>query len=191
MNAFINIFKQLFKDTFINTLSPRQSGRHFANVTFKCIFLNENIWIPIKISLRYVPKSPINNITALVQIMAWRRPGDKPLSEPMMVSLPTHICITRPQWVNIYVYKVLNVDKMFPKAIIKGTIYFCVIANLMTIFPKHISERKNLRFDLHLVLEKIWYMLHDQNHVSCSVANLKLLYKTDGIANTFALRFMV
>ena len=32
--------------------------------------------------------------------MAWRRPGDKPLSEAMMVSLLTHICITRPQWVN-------------------------------------------------------------------------------------------
>ena len=31
--------------------------------------------------------------------MAWRRPGDKPLSEPMMVSLPTHICVIRPQWV--------------------------------------------------------------------------------------------
>ena len=37
---------------------------------------------------------------ALVQIMAWRRPGDKPLSEPMLDSLPTHICVTRPQWVN-------------------------------------------------------------------------------------------
>ena len=36
----------------------------------------------------------------MVQIMAWRRPGDKPLSEPMMVSLPTHICVARPQWVN-------------------------------------------------------------------------------------------
>ena len=33
--------------------------------------------------------------------MAWRRPGDKPLSEPMMVRLPTHICVTRPQWVNL------------------------------------------------------------------------------------------
>ena len=31
--------------------------------------------------------------------MAWRRPGDKPLSEPMMVSLLTHLCVTRPQWV--------------------------------------------------------------------------------------------
>ena len=31
--------------------------------------------------------------------MAWRRPGDKLLSEPMMVNLLTHICVTRPQWV--------------------------------------------------------------------------------------------
>ena len=49
---------------------------------------------------KFVPKGPINNIPASVQIMAWRRPGDKPLSEPMMVGLTTHICVTRPQWVN-------------------------------------------------------------------------------------------
>ena len=42
----------------------------------------------------------INNIPALVQIMAWRSPGDKPLSEPMMISLQMYICIIRPQWVN-------------------------------------------------------------------------------------------
>ena len=48
----------------------------------------------------FVPKVRINNIPALVQIMAWRRPGDKSLSEPMMVSLLMHICVTRPQWVN-------------------------------------------------------------------------------------------
>ena len=84
----------------IYTLRPRQNGRHFADDIFKRIFLNENIWIPIKISLKFVPKGSINNIPALVQIMAWRRPGDKPLSEPMMVNLPTHICVTRPQWVN-------------------------------------------------------------------------------------------
>ena len=82
----------------INTLRPRQDGRHFADDIFKCIFLNKNVWIPIKISQKFVPKGAINNIPALVQIMAWRRPGDKPLSEPMMVSLLTHICITRPQW---------------------------------------------------------------------------------------------
>ena len=42
----------------------------------------------------------MNNISALVQIMAWRWSGDKPLSEPIMVSLVAHICVTRPQWVN-------------------------------------------------------------------------------------------
>ena len=83
----------------LNTLRPRQNGRHFADDIFRCIFLNENVWIPIKISLKFVPKGRINNIPSLVQIMAWRRPGDKPLSEPMMVSSLTHICVTRPQWV--------------------------------------------------------------------------------------------
>ena len=82
-----------------NTLRPRQNGRHFADDTFKHIFLNENVRISIKFSLKFVPEGPIDNIPALVQIMAWRRPGDKSLSEPMMVRLPTHICVTRPQWV--------------------------------------------------------------------------------------------
>ena len=86
---------------WVNTLRLGQNGRHFADDTFKCIFLNENVWIPIKISLKFVPKGPINNIPALDQIMAWRRPGDKPLSEPIMVRLATHICVTRPQWVKL------------------------------------------------------------------------------------------
>ena len=81
----------------INTLRPRQDGRHFPDDILKWIFLNENLWISIEISLKFVPKDTINNIPALVQIMAWRRPGDKPLSEPMMVNLLTHICVTRPQ----------------------------------------------------------------------------------------------
>ena len=83
----------------INTSRPRQNGRHFPDDIFKCIFLNENVCISIEISLMFVPKGPINNIPALVQIMAWRRPGDKPLSEPTLVCLLTHICVTRPQWV--------------------------------------------------------------------------------------------
>ena len=87
----------------LNTLRPRQNGRHFAEDIFKCILLNENVWITIKNSLKFLPKGPINNIPALVQIMAWRRPGDKPLSEPMLVSLPMHICVTLPQWVKILI----------------------------------------------------------------------------------------
>ena len=82
---------------WLNTLRPRRN-EHFADDIFKRIFFNENVWISIKISLKSVPKGPINNIPALVQIMAWRRPGDKPLSEAMMINLPTHICVSRPQW---------------------------------------------------------------------------------------------
>ena len=84
----------------VNTSRPRQNGRHFPDDNLKRIFLNENVWISIKISLKIVPRGPINNIPELVQIMAWRRPGDKPLSEPMMVSLLSHTCVTRLQWFN-------------------------------------------------------------------------------------------
>ena len=83
----------------LSTLRPKQNGRHFPDDIFKWIFLNENIWILLRISLKFVPRVRINNIPALVQIMAWHRPGDKPFSEPMMISLLTHICVTRPQWV--------------------------------------------------------------------------------------------
>ena len=89
---------------WFNPLRPRQNGRHFTNDIFNSIFLTENVWTPTKISLKFVPKGLINNIPALVQIMAWRRPGDKPLSEPTMVIVLTHICITRPQWVNCSLY---------------------------------------------------------------------------------------
>ena len=54
----------------------------------------------MKISKKFVPKGPIYNIPWLVQIMIGRRPGAKPISEPMMVSLLTHICVTQPKWVN-------------------------------------------------------------------------------------------
>ena len=84
----------------VNTLKPRQNGHHFPGDIFKCIFLNENVWIWILLSLKFVSKGPINNIPALVQIMAWHLPSDNPLSEPMLVILLMHICVTWPQWVN-------------------------------------------------------------------------------------------
>ena len=74
-------FLFLFLACRLNTLSARQNGRHFADGTFKRIFFNENVRISIEISLKFVPKGPIDNIPGLVQIMAWRRSGDKPLSE--------------------------------------------------------------------------------------------------------------
>ena len=83
----------------VNTLRPRQNSLHFPDDIFKCIFLNENVRISLKISLKFVPTVRINNYLTLAQIMAWHHPGNNPQSEAMMVSLPTHICITRPQWV--------------------------------------------------------------------------------------------
>ena len=75
----------------LKTWRLRQNGHHFADDIFKWIFFNENIWISIQISMEFVPKGPVNNIPALVQIMAWCQSGIKPLSEPMMVRLPTHL----------------------------------------------------------------------------------------------------
>ena len=94
----VSVHKTVVKHCF-NTLRPRRNEQHFADDIFNRIFFNENDWISIRISLKFVPQGPINNIPALVQTIAWRRPGDRPLSEPMIVSLLTHICVTRPQWV--------------------------------------------------------------------------------------------
>ena len=91
----------LNRNSSVDILRPRLNGRHIADDIFGWIFLNENVWISIIISLKFVAKDPINIMAALVQIMAWRLPGDKPLSEPMMVCLPTHICAAQPQWHNV------------------------------------------------------------------------------------------
>ena len=99
--VYCQSFKFMTLTQVFNSLRPRQNGRHFPDDTFKRIFLYENVRISIKISMKFVPKGPINNCPSLVQMMAWRRPGDKTLSEPMMVRLLTHMCVTRPQWVNV------------------------------------------------------------------------------------------
>ena len=70
----------------------------FPDDIFKCIFLTESVLTSIQISLKFVSKGPIYIIPALVQIMAWRRPGDKPLSEPMVDAVV--YWRTRTQWVN-------------------------------------------------------------------------------------------
>ena len=65
-------------------MNPEQNGRHPADVIFNCIFFNENPHILIPISLKYVPLCPIDNKSALDQVMAWHQTGAKPLPEPMM-----------------------------------------------------------------------------------------------------------
>ena len=72
-DSFYHQCVDILSDAVINTSRLRQNGRHFQDDIFKCIFLNEYIWISIKISLQFVPSGPINNIPALVQIGARRQ----------------------------------------------------------------------------------------------------------------------
>ena len=79
-------------------------GRDKMAAMFQTTFSNGFSWKKmfefwLKFHRSLFPRVQLTNIPALVQIMAWRRPGDKPLYEPMLVKLPTHICVTRPQWV--------------------------------------------------------------------------------------------
>ena len=67
---------------------PLDKMAAFSQTTCSNAFFNENIYISNKISLNYIPWGPIDNILALVQIIAWRRPGDKTLSEPMLTQFP-------------------------------------------------------------------------------------------------------
>ena len=64
--------------------------------------------------------------------MAWCRPGDKPLSEPMMVTLPTHICVARPQWVNTFERFILE---------IRGNILFFVFHYFVAVWRKDASGK--------------------------------------------------
>ena len=86
-----------FNDPGVNTWRPRQAGSHFPDDILEWIFLNENLWISIKFSLKFLPRRSFNNIPVMIQIMTWRPPDDKSISEPIMVSLLTHICVITTQ----------------------------------------------------------------------------------------------
>ena len=70
-HSLYTIYKVIYQLNCFNTLRPRQNGHHFPDNIFKYIFLNENVWISLMISLTFVPNIRANNIPALVQIMAW------------------------------------------------------------------------------------------------------------------------
>ena len=70
---------------WVTSSFPGQNGCHFTDNIFKCIFMNEKLCILIRISLRFVPEDPIDNKSALVQVMDWRWTGGKPLLEPMLI----------------------------------------------------------------------------------------------------------
>ena len=88
-------------------------------------------------------------MTTLVQIMAWRRPGDKPLSEPMVVSLLTHVCIIQPQLVKCqsctYTVITTTADALAPNSArpsagtvlsIKGDMMLSVSSAINTLRPR-------------------------------------------------------
>ena len=86
-NAFESNWKMAamwFKPQCVNTLRLKQNDQLLSDNTLKYIFMKENVWILIAISWKYVPWDRIVNKPSLAQIMAWRRRGDKPLSEPKM-----------------------------------------------------------------------------------------------------------
>ena len=56
-----------------------------ADDIFKWIF-NESV--SITISLKFVPKGPIDGKSGLVQVMDWRRTGEKPSPESMLTQFP-------------------------------------------------------------------------------------------------------
>ena len=80
---YLNLLPTVYD--YFNSLGPRQIGRHFPDDIFKYILLNENEYIAINISMKCFPMDVISNILALVEIIVWRHPGDKPLSQPVMV----------------------------------------------------------------------------------------------------------
>ena len=102
VTQIINFLYFWYHSTWLIHWSWDKMAGIFQTTFSDAFFFNEIVWILIKIALMFVPKGPINNIPALVQKMAWRRPGDKPLSEPMMVNLLMHICITRLQGGNTF-----------------------------------------------------------------------------------------
>ena len=79
-------FHSLFKASL-----PGQYGHHFTDDIFQYIFFSERFCILIQISLKFVPKVPIDNKVALIQLMTWHQTGNKPLSEPML-TVNWHIC---------------------------------------------------------------------------------------------------
>ena len=143
----------------IITTRPRRNEQHFADDIFKHIFFNENVWISITISLKFVPMGLINDIPALVQIMVWRRLGDRPFSETLMVKLLTYICITPPQrdkalslkspdkWQMWCVYMLSNLYSKPDQ--IKKTLTFLISSCSCCLCPNHWSQ--HLSRDEHVV----------------------------------------
>ena len=116
----------------VSTHWGRDKMDAIKQTTFSNAFSWMNIWTSVKISLKFAPKGPINNVPGLAEIMAWRRPGDKPLSEPMVASLLTHIWVSRPQWVKSLRANVLYSFHEFYQGLTTWTIYQSMTDSIFT-----------------------------------------------------------
>ena len=114
-------------------------------------FCQWNCCILFQISLKYVRKGPIGNNPAAIQIMAWHRPGDKPLSEQIMVRFPTYICVNRPQWVKI-VLPISKERKSFKMS-------FEISRNIeaLEMLQRVMIKYKRFSDSMHIIL--IWWLL--------------------------------
>ena len=95
----INYFQFLWRVSLTH-LPLDKMAAILADDNLKCNFLDENNRIPIRISLKFVPMSPIDNKPALVQVIAWCRIGDKPLPELMLIQFTDAYMRHRGRWVN-------------------------------------------------------------------------------------------
>ena len=115
----------------VDSSPPGQNGCHFADDICRCIFVNEKFCMLIKISLKFVPKGPIDNKPALVLIMAWRRTGNKPLSESMLTRFTdAYICSTRGRWVE-YLYGWNEICDIYTMKWVKHNI-LCILMHWWT-----------------------------------------------------------
>ena len=127
--ACVGMYMYILDDTYVtthsifNTLRPRQHGRNFADDISMFILLNEHAWL-----------SRITNIPVMVQIIGWRWPCDKPLSEPMMFNKLTHVCVTNEV---IVLFRNQGSASIYVLFIIEITVLQCKsTAPLVTVLPR-------------------------------------------------------
>ena len=137
----------MLKSMLVNSSLPGQDGHHFTDDIFRCIFINEKFCILIEISLKCVPKGPIDNNPALVQIMAWCRIGNKPLSEPMLT-----------RFIDTYIYVTLGGDEL--TKFFNGFSYWLwrtsnVLTNCILYWRAAVPYRKTSNISCTLVGNKI------------------------------------
>ena len=114
-----------------------------------------NFFLMNEISLKFVSKGSINKIARLVQVMAWCQPGNKPLSEPMMIRLPMNICVTRPQWVNDYIWCFLKITYFHNST--EHLIKYCIILRSFRIFTPYIMIKVTPLCTHYLLLTKEYH----------------------------------